>query len=230
MKKIFVVLICLIIFLFDPKVYAGKTEFTKKEQTVYVGSVTKLETVYISDGNDDTNESYTITSSDETIATVKFGSLSALKAGKVTISIINSEGTILSQTEITILEEGQVAEKEPEENKKEENENQLSIIVEGYDLNFDKNKHNYNLMIGKEKKLNIIIKPSTKTVHISGNKNLENGSTITITISGIRKPYIINIQKKENYVIYFVIAISILLFLNIIRMLIKNNKKKKKNY
>lgn len=228
MKKIFVILICLITILFDTKVYAGKTEFVKKEQTVYVGSTTKLETVYISDGNDDGNDSYTIKSSDESIATVKFGSLKALKAGKVTISIINDEGLVLSKTEITILEEGQIVEKEPEDEKKEEDENQLLIIVEGYDLDFDKNKHNYNLMIGREKKLNITVKPSTKILSIIGNKNLENGSVITIVVSGIRKPYTINIQKKENYIIYFIVAISILLFLNIIRMIIKN--KKKKNY
>lgn len=221
MKKKLIIILFLTVVIFNGYVYADKMEFSQKEHTVYVGSVTKLETVYTQD--DSGSNSFSWKSSDESIAVIQFGAIKALKTGTVTISIHNQEGTVISQTKVTVIEEGQEIEKQdPIEDTQEE----LEIKIEDYNLKFDKNKHEYNLMIGSEKRLNINITPKTKKYSISGNKNLENGSVITITISGIRKPYIINIQKKESYAIYFIVAISILLFLNIIRLLIKNRKNK----
>ena len=223
MKKILIIILSLTLFTFYSKVYADKLEFVNKEQTVYVDSLTKLETIYTKDDNE--TSGFTWKSSDESVAIIQFGSVKALKTGTATISIHKEDGTIISQTKITVIEEGQEIPKE-EEKEENTNEEKLTIKIENYNLNFDINKHEYNLMIWSEKSLNISVVPTTKKYKVIGNKNLKNESVITITINGIRKPYIINIQKKENYAIYFIVAISILLFLNIIRILIKNKKKK----
>ena len=93
-------------------------------------------------------------------------------------------------------------------------------------MNFYVDTKDYTLLIGNESSLNIIVNRDSSKYVIGGNRDLKNGSIITVTVNDKTKTtYVINIKKKQNYLIYFICIISVLLFINIIR-LIKNNKRK----
>jgi hypothetical protein len=71
-----------------------------------------------------------------------------------------------------------------------------------------------------------IINENYTSFIIKGNQNLTKGSIITITHT--ENPdvvYVIEIQQKKNYTIYYIAVISLLLLFNLIRILIKNKKK-----
>ena len=72
------------------------------------------------------------TSSDETIATIENGELTALNVGKTTITISDQEGKVTASTEITVIEK-------PTED--------LMITIVGYNLNFNPSIKNYTLKI-----------------------------------------------------------------------------------
>lgn len=185
-------------------------KFEQDEQTVYVGSVTSLKT--ISTPEDTMINDPVWTSSDETIATIDNGKLTALKVGKTTITISDTEGKVTASTEITIVEKPEDA---------------LMITIAGYNLNFDSSVKDYTLVIGNETSLDIKVNRDAKKVIIGGNRDLQNGSIITITINEKPKTtYVINIRKKQSNLIYFIVIITVLLLINIIRILIKNKKKK----
>ena len=151
------------------------------------------------------------TSSDETIATIENGELTALNVGKTTITISDQEGKVTASTEITVIEK-------PTED--------LMITIVGYNLNFNPSIKNYTLKIGNEESLDIKVNRDDSKVIIGGNRDLQNGSIITITISDIEKTtYVINIRKQKSY-IFFIIPIAILIIINIIRILKKNKKNK----
>ena len=81
------------------------------------------------------------------------------------------------------------------------------------------------MKIGSDKELIINTNLSEDKVIINGNKNLKDGSLITITVSNEEKTtYVINIKKKENYTIIFIGIISVLLIINLIRLFIKSKK------
>ena len=183
--------------------------FEKESQTVYIGSTTTLKT--ISTPQDSAINNPIWTSSDESVATIKNGILSAIKEGTTVITVANEDESIKASTTITVVPKPA----EP-----------LNITVKGYELGFDPDKLDYTLKIGNESTLDFDINIDEDKVIINGNKDLKNGSIITITINDkTKKTYIINIKKKESYTIYFIGAISILLLINIIRMLIKSKKK-----
>lgn len=183
--------------------------FVSEEQNVYIESKTKLNT--ISDPKNSTIENPIWTSSNEEVATVENGVVNAISIGETTITISSQDGTITASTKINVISK-------PKE--------KLNITIEGYDLNFDPEIKNYTLKIGNEDKLTISTNVSEKNFTINGNQKLKNGSIITITINEEEKStYVINIKKNENYTIYFIAIISFLLFLNIIRIIIKNKKK-----
>lgn len=185
-------------------------KFENEQQTVYVGSVTTLNT--ISTPQDTMINDPVWTSSDETVATINNGELTALKVGNTIITISDKEGKVSAKAEITVVEK-------PEE--------ALMITVSGYNLNFDPNIKNYTLLIGNETSLDIKVNREDKKVSIGGNRDLQNGSIITVTISDKQKTtYVINISKKQNNYLYFIVIITILLLINIIRILIKNRKKR----
>ncbi len=184
-------------------------KFAQTKQSVALGSTITLKTV--STPTDTAINNPIWTSSDETVATVKDGVLTALKLGTTIITISNEDGSIKAETTITVVEK--VA-------------SDLSIKVKGYNLKFDPEKYEYSLLIGSETSLDFDINVDSSNVTISGNKNLKNDSVITITIKGNKKPYVITIKKKESYTIYFIGIVSFLLMINIIRMLIKSKKKK----
>ena len=185
-------------------------KFEQDEQTVYVGSVTSLKT--ISTPEDTMINDPIWTSSDETIATIDNGKLTALKVGKTTVTVSDNEGKVTASTEITVVEKPEDA---------------LMITIAGYNLNFDPSVKDYTLVIGNEKSLDIKVNRDAKKVIIGGNCDLQNGSIITITINEKPKTtYVINIRKKQSNIIYFIVIITVLLLINIIRILIKNKKRK----
>ncbi len=184
-------------------------KFEQDEQTVYVGSITTLKT--ISNPQETMINNPIWTSSDETIATIENGELTALNVGKTTITISDQEGKVTASTEITVIEK-------PTED--------LMITIVGYNLNFNPSIKNYTLKIGNKESLDIKVNRDDSKVIIGGNRDLQNGSIITITISDIEKTtYVINIRKQKSY-IFFIIPIAILIIINIIRILKKNKKNK----
>lgn len=182
--------------------------FASEEQTVYIGSITKLLT--ISTPANTILENPIWTSSNEEVATVEEGNVKALALGETTITVSNQDKTITASIKITVV------------NKPKE---KLNITVEGYNLNFNEEIKDYTLEIGNEDRLTIKTNVNENKVTINGNQKLKNGSIITITINKEEKiTYIIKIKKKGNYTIYFIAAISVLLLLNLIRIIIKNKK------
>lgn len=183
--------------------------FSEIEKTVYINTETVLNT--ISDPVNSVLESPIWTSSNEVVATVTNGIVYAHSIGQTTITISNKEKTITASINIIVV------------NKPKE---KLNITIEGYKLNFDPKVKDYSLEIGNENELTIKTNIEKDKVIINGNKNLKNGSIITITITEDEKTtYIINIKKKGNYTIIFIAIISILLLLNLVRIIIKNKKK-----
>lgn len=184
--------------------------FSDESISVYVGSITTLATNSVPENTAINNPIWT--SSNEEIATVKDGVVTAKTVGKTTITISDETNKITASIDVNVIEK-------PQE--------KLLITIDGYDLNFDINTKNYTLQIGNESSLNIKVNRDENKYAIGGNRDLKNGSIITVTINDKTKTtYVINIKKKQNYTIYFIGIISLLLFANIIRLLIKNKKKK----
>lgn len=183
--------------------------FASEEQNVFVGSITKL--VTISNPVNTIIENPIWTSSNEEVVTVDNGTIKALSLGESTITISNQDKSISASIKINVI------------NKPKE---KLNITIEGYDLNFKEEIKDYTLKIGNEEKLTINTNVNANKVSINGNQKLKNGSIITITVTDEEKvTYVIKIKKKENYTIYFIAIISVLLLLNLIRLFIKNKKK-----
>lgn len=183
-------------------------KFKESEKTVYIGETINLST--ISDPVNSEIESPIWTSSDKKVATVLNGKVSALTVGETIITVSNQDKSIIASITIKVI------------NKPAE---KLNITIDGYNLNFDPEVKNYQLQIGGESELEINVNKEKYT--INGNKKLKNGSIITITVNDKEKvTYVINIKKKDNYTIYFIAAISVLLLVNLIRIFIKNKKKR----
>lgn len=76
----------------------------------------------------------------------------------------------------------------------------LNIDIKGYNLNFDKNLHEYNLNIENEKELDINYELSNDSakVNITGNGNFNNTkNVIKITLDN-KEEYIINVFKSQT--------------------------------
>ena len=185
-------------------------KFKETNQTIYINTQIKLET--IADPINSEIENPIWTSSNEAVATVIDGIVIAKSLGETIINISNEDGTITSSTNIIVTEK-------PKE--------KLKISIEGYDLNFDPDKKNYDLKIGNESELNISTNIEYEKINIKGNRKLKDGSIITITVEDEEKiTYVINIKKDKNFTILFIAIISVLLLLNLIRIFIKNKKNK----
>lgn len=188
-----------------------KITFKEESQTIYIGDELKLNVITSPQGS--VLENAIWISEEPSIATVENGKVMARSPGETIITVSSEDGKITASTKVIVIEK-------PKE--------KLNIKVEGYNLNFDPDKLNYTLKIGNEKELIIKTNVDSKDIIIKGNQNLTKGSIITITYS--QNPdvtYVITIQKKQNYTIYFIAAISVLLLLNLIRILVKNKKKEK---
>ena len=186
--------------------------FEKEKQTVYVGNTITLTT--ISTPENTIIEKPVWTSSDEGSATVEDGVVTGIAVGKTTITVSDENGDITASTTVYVIERPL---------------GKLSITIEGYDLKFDPDVKNYTLNIGDESELNIKTNYDSSRVTIGGNRDLKNGSIITISVVGnnnIKNTYVINIKKKGFNIIYFIGIISVLLIANLVRLLIKSKKKK----
>ena len=110
----------------------------------------------------------------------------------------------------------------------------LDIIIDGYNLDFDKNTFDYELTIKDEKSLSIqpMLEDTSSKMGITGNSNLKEGSVITITVVDQYKEkhlqYNITIHKKPDtsYFKYiFIGIIGILVIINVVRIVAKSKKK-----
>lgn len=151
-----------------------------------------------------------------------------LKVGenKVVVKVTSEKGNIREYViNVIRLDEGETL---------GDNPNIASLIVEGYDLGFTTNKQNYKLKIKDETSLTIsvVMEDENSTYTIVGNKDLKNGSIITInTLSqdGSQGIYHINIEKDSLLpIILIMIAICIVVIIVLIVVLIKLKKNKRK--
>lgn len=118
-----------------------------------------------------------------------------------------------------------------------------NILVEGYNLIFEKDVLSYNLKINDEETLIINAYPSNEnsSVTILGNEDLKDGSVITIRViseNGETRDYKINIQTNNsssnflsniptNYLVVGILLIVLIIL--IILIVIKKNKEKSIN-
>lgn len=117
------------------------------------------------------------------------------------------------------------------------------LIIQGHEIDFDKETFIYNVTLDEEETtLDIIplLENSTDQYEIIGTDNLLDGSLITITVTnkeGNSQNYLIKVSKtiekageepKKDYSPIFIAIIVVLLFINIYRIL-RNNKNKKTN-
>lgn len=105
------------------------------------------------------------------------------------------------------------------------------IVISGYNLNFDINKSEYNLKIGRDvESLNIRALPDDTDITIINNSHLQNGSVITVKIidDGIERTYEIKIEKdasmETNIACYLFFIAAVVILLISIRYYIKNKK------
>lgn len=185
-------------------------KFSKEKQTIYIDSEITLKPILTPENS--VLEKAIWTSSDESVATVENGKVKAINLGETTITVSTEDNKVSASITIVVVAK-------PKE--------KLEITIENYGLNFNPNIKNYKLTIADESELIINTNRPKSKVTINGNKNLKKGSIITITVTDDEKvTYIIEIDKKQNYTIYFIAIISVLLLLNLIRLMIQNKKKK----
>ena len=196
-----------VIDIFNP----NDIKFAKDKFIFYVNTETPVGNILLPKELDLEGTNIILSSDNPKVITIEDKKIKTHLLGSANISI-KKDDNIISVVEVSVI-------KKPEE--------KLKINVKGYNLNFSEEKKDYILKIKNEKKLDFDINKPSKYVIINGNENLKNGSIITITINDTnKKEYTINIKKKNNYTLYFIIVISILLLVNIIRMIIKSKKNK----
>jgi len=115
--------------------------------------------------------------------------------------------------------------------------NLIDIVIDNYEINFDKNVYQYTVKIKDETKLNIVpvLNDNSSKYEIIGNDNLVDGSIIEILVTSddnnISYKIVIdkdnNISDSKDYTWIFILIIGILLFINIIRLIVVNKKKNK---
>lgn len=128
-----------------------------------------------------------------------------------------------------------------EEGESITNINYLSnLVVDAYNINFDKNQFVYTITIDKDTNRLELLEPIAEnlenTIEIIGNENLENGSSIKINVTsedGYNTVYTINIVKEKDFSLLIIISLSLVILLAIILIIliivkIKQNKKNKK--
>lgn len=107
------------------------------------------------------------------------------------------------------------------------NTNISKLIIDNYNIDFNKNKLDYILKIKYEDKLNINVEleDNTSTYKIQGNNNLKNNSIISIIVTSednTTKTYTINIKNNDKLIkIIFIAIISILVIINILRLILR---------
>ena len=186
--------------------------FQNESETIYLGYVVTLEPILVPENS--LLENAVWTSSDETVATVSNGVVNALKVGTTTITVSDEKMEKTASIVVSVIK------KPPEK---------LEVTIEGYDLNFDPTVKDYTLKIGSESSLIIKTNYDEENIVISGNRDLKNGSIVTITANGYntgKTTYVINIKKTGFNVITFIAVVSIILIVNLIRIIISNARNK----
>ncbi len=196
--------ICKIIVLSDP---IESISFVKESQTIYVGNSITLETVSIPEDTIINDPIWS--SSDETVAVVsEDGVLTALQEGSSIITISDKEKKVTATTLINV-------EDKPAES--------LMITIDNYQLNFNPNVKKYTLKIVDENELRINVNRDIEDVIISGNRDLKDGSIITISIYGEEtEKYIIEIKKNSISHTIFIVIIIVIILVNVYRLLKKS--------
>lgn len=113
------------------------------------------------------------------------------------------------------------------------------LVIDGYDINFDKMTFEYTINVTNDNNLVIIptLEDDNSTYLIKGNDNLINGSVVKIIVTSndnvTSQEYIINIKKdnntssnnKKNYTLIFVSIIVLLITINVLRITIVRRKR-----
>ena len=189
--------------------------FRNESETIYLGYSITLDTILTPE--DSLLQNPIWTSSDESVATVNNGVVNALKVGVTTITVSDEKNEKSASIVVTVIK------KPPDK---------LEVTIDGYDLNFDPKVKNYTLTIGGESYLIINTNYDKENIVINGNRDLKNGSIITITASGYntgKTTYVINIKKRGFNIIYFIAIVSVILIVNLIRIIISNARNKNKS-
>ncbi len=144
---------------------------------------------------------------------------------KITI-VVTSENKIEKTYELIVTRE----EYESKKNYLEQ------LIVENYNIDFNKTKEEYTLNIKDEKKLTISANTSniTSSVSIIGNNNLKNNSVISIKVTDeddVVREYKITVKKLFIYDLSYkgILLISefLIIFILLLMLIFKPKKKKK---
>lgn len=115
------------------------------------------------------------------------------------------------------------------------NSNKASnIIITGYNINFDKNKNEYVINTNANKlHIEVILEDEDAKYDITGNKNLTEGSIVSIIITdqeGNNNIYKLNIENKtevknNNHTTIYIVLLIISVLINIFTIIIINKKK-----
>ena len=212
----------------------------KKEVKSNDNYLTDIETDVGDINFDKKTEEYKMTVSYDTDK-IELNTKSSSNKSKVEIS--GNDDLKVGDNEITIkvtAEDGSVREYKIIVTRKEKdiilsnNSYLKELIIDNYDINFDKEKYKYNITIKKEKKLTIkaITDDKNANVVIKNNDNLEKNSVIEIVVTAEDSStsiYEIKINKKEKKKIDYSIIVIIIEFIIILGFVIYSIVKKKKS-
>lgn len=146
-------------------------------------------------------------------------------SNKSTVEIIGNENLQVGENIIIVkvtAEDNTIKEYKIIVNKKSleesiDKDNYLKdLIIENYNINFNKDTINYKISIKNETKLNIkcITSSDKATYKIEGNNNLKNNSIIEIKVTAednTTRIYKIHINKKTNYLLIVVVAETLII-------------------
>lgn len=107
-----------------------------------------------------------------------------------------------------------------------------SITIKNHGLDFSSNVYRYTIKTKEDKlDLSIVLEDKKSEYEITGNKNLEDGSKITIKVTaenGDIRTYILDIEKSSNLIIIIIIILVTLITAGIITIILLKRKKRQK--
>lgn len=107
-----------------------------------------------------------------------------------------------------------------------------SITIKNHALDFSSNIYRYTVKTKEDKlDLSIVLEDEKSEYKITGNKNLENGSKITIKVTaenGDIRTYIIDIEKSSNIIIIVIMILITIITVGLITIVLLKRKKRLK--
>ncbi len=107
-----------------------------------------------------------------------------------------------------------------------------SITIKNHGLDFSSNVYRYTIKTKEDKlDLSIVLEDKKSEYEVTGNKNLEDGSKITIKVTaenGDVRTYIIDIEKSSNLIIIIIIILITLITAGLITIILLKRKKRAK--